>query len=114
MHPVPCNHCGSNFMRPTLDPEAPRLCNNCMVREEKRNPTKKENMDTTVEILIKCPRETQIEIEEYCINQGIDFTKYFLQLHQASKNVSINDATVVTREMFEDAPATAKKKSSKK
>lgn len=86
MHPIPCNHCGNNFMRPTLDPEAPRLCNNCTIREEKRNPKKAETM-STVDILIKCSREEQIEIEEICINQGIDFSRYFLELHHGSQAV---------------------------
>lgn len=38
-----------------------------------------------IEILIKCPRDIQIEIEEYCINQGVDFSKYFLKLHDIYK-----------------------------
>ena len=80
MPPIPCAHCGNNFMRQTLDPEAPKLCNNCTVREEKRNPTKVNTMDT-VDILITCPKQVQINIEEYCINEGIDFSKYFLGLH---------------------------------
>lgn len=85
MPPIPCAHCGGNFMRTTTDPEAPKLCNNCLLREEKRNPRKEEIMQDIVEILIKCPRDTQIEIEEYCINQGMDFTKYFLSLHETFK-----------------------------
>lgn len=85
MPPIPCGHCGNNFMRPTLDPEAPKLCNNCLVREEKRNPQGKVKMETTVGILINCPKDTQIEIEELCINQGIDFSRYFLELHYGSQ-----------------------------
>lgn len=80
MPPIPCAHCGNNFMRTTLDPEAPKLCNNCSVKEEKRNPKPKEKM-STIDILIKCPREVQIEIEEYCITHGMDFNRYFLELH---------------------------------
>ena len=45
-------------MRPTPDPEAPKLCNNCLVREEKRNPTKKETMEQTIDIKITCPIST--------------------------------------------------------
>lgn len=86
MPPIPCSHCGGNFMRTTTDPESPKLCNNCLVREEKRNPRKEEVMDT-VDILIRCPREDQIEIEELCINQGIDFSRYFLELHYGSQAV---------------------------
>ena len=86
MPPIPCAHCGVNFMRVNLDPEAPRLCNNCLLREEKRvNQKKKDNM-STIDIVITCPREEQIKIEEYCINHGMDFTRYFLELHYASQH----------------------------
>lgn len=85
MPPIPCAHCGVNFMRTTTDPEAPKLCNNCLFREEQRNPKERDKMKT-VEILIKCPQETQIEIEELCINQGINFSRYFLELHYASQS----------------------------
>lgn len=80
MQPIPCAHCGYNFMRQTRDPEAPKLCNSCVLKEEKRSPTKKESMKT-IEIVIKCPVEIQADIEEYCINKGMDFSKYFLSLH---------------------------------
>ena len=85
MHPIPCAHCGVNFMRPLPDAEAPKLCNNCLVRQQLANPRKEEVMSDTVEILIKCPRQDQIEIEEICINQGIDFSRYFLELHYGSQ-----------------------------
>lgn len=39
----------------------------------------------TVGILIQAPKEVQIEIEEYCIANGKDFTKYFLELHERRK-----------------------------
>jgi len=81
MPPIPCAHCGHNFMRPTNDPEAPKLCHNCSIREDKRT-NKGENKMSNVDILITCPRDLQIEIEEHCINQGVDFTKYFLGLHR--------------------------------
>lgn len=80
MQPIPCAHCGNNFMRHTLDPEAPKLCNNCIVKENLRNPKKEKPMQT-VDVLIKCPPQVQAEIEEHCITVGIDFTKYFLNLH---------------------------------
>ena len=80
MHPIPCSHCGNNFMRPTLDPEAPKLCNNCLIREQRRNPEKM-NTTETIDVIVTCPRQVQINIEEHCINQGIDFSKYFLGLH---------------------------------
>jgi hypothetical protein len=87
MNPIPCAHCGNNFMRPTIDPEAPKLCNNCLIREEKRNPPKKENMEQTIDIKIKCPISVHNYIEEYCLNNGIDLTKYFLSLHESFKQV---------------------------
>ena len=80
MQPIPCAHCGFNFMRQTIDPEAPKLCHNCALREERRSPTKKETMKT-IDVVIKLPVGIQAEIEEYCINQGMDFSKYFLSLH---------------------------------
>ena len=85
MPPIPCGHCGGNFMRPTIDPEAPKLCNNCLIREEKRQIVKEDTM-SRVDILIKCSQQDQIEIEEYCINEGIDFSRYFLELHYANQN----------------------------
>ena len=85
MPPIPCAHCGVNFMRANLDPEALKLCNNCIVREEKRTNFKKEDKMSTIDIVIKCPREDQIKIEEFCINHGMDFTRYFLELHYASE-----------------------------
>lgn len=83
MQPVPCNHCGYNFMRRDLTPDAPRLCNGCEVRENQRNP-KGKKMDT-IGILIQCPKDEHIVIEELCINQGIDLTRYFLELHYGSQ-----------------------------
>ena len=79
MHPIPCNHCGYNYMRQTTDPEAPRLCNSCAIREEKRAPTKKDHMQT-IDIMIKCPVQIHAKIEEYCICKGISLSQYFLGL----------------------------------
>ncbi len=83
MQPVSCNHCGYNYMRHNLDPNTPRLCNSCEVRENQRNPKGNNKMDT-VDILIKFPRDEQIEVEEFCINHGIDYSHYFLELHQVN------------------------------
>ena len=83
MQPVPCNHCGYNFMRKNLDPDAPKLCNSCEVRENIRNP--QGNKMDTIGILIQCPKDEHIIIEELCINEGIDLTRYFLDLHHASQ-----------------------------
>ena len=111
MPPIPCNHCGNNFMRHTLDIEAPRLCNNCSVREEKRNPTQTETM-TTVDILIKCPRQDQIDIEEICINQGINFSRYFLELHYGSQS-AVAAIKECQKEMKEECENTVPKHNQK-
>lgn len=113
MHPVPCNHCGNNFMRPTLDPEAPRLCNNCTIREEKRNPKQVNTMET-VDILITCPRQVQINIEEYCINQGIDFSKYFLGLHYEKVGKEVSEEFLKEEVKEEEAPPKHNQKGKKK
>jgi len=82
MNPIPCAHCGANFMRQTLDPESPKLCNNCSIREENRNHKKGNEMENQIiDILIKCPKEKYAEIEEICISNGHDVTKYFMNLH---------------------------------
>jgi hypothetical protein len=81
MQPIPCNHCGFNFMRQTTDPEAPKLCNSCALREEKRSPTKKDNMEKVITIQIQFPIKIHNEIEEYCINQGISLSQYFIDMH---------------------------------
>jgi hypothetical protein len=70
-------------MRATPDDER-KLCNSCLLREEKRTITKEDKMSGTIDILIKCPIEEQRKIEEICMNQGIDFTKYFLDLHRVN------------------------------
>lgn len=41
-------------------------------------------METT-NILITCSLQDQIDIEEYCINAGLDFSEYFMNLHEKSK-----------------------------
>jgi hypothetical protein len=69
-------------MRQTIDPEAARLCPSCKLREEKRSPKKKEVMKT-IDIVIKCPPDIHAVIEEWCMNNGMDFTKYFLELHES-------------------------------
>ena len=85
MQPVPCIHCGYNYMRRTTEPDVVRLCNSCEVRENQRNP-KGENKMQTIDILIKVPQKEYIDIEEYCINNGIDSIKYFLSLHNDFKS----------------------------
>lgn len=79
--PIPCAHCGFNFMRHTLDENVPKLCNNCMLKEEKNKP-KGERPMSKANILIVCDREDQIQIEEICTNQGITLSQYFMDLHK--------------------------------
>lgn len=80
MPPAPCAHCGVNFMNPSTDPLAPKLCNNCMIKEDRRTP-RMADKEETIDILIKCPKRIQNEIEEECIANGISFGEYFLNLH---------------------------------
>ena len=90
MAPKPCNHCGNNFMIDKNDPACPTLCTSCILQEKNRAKNKGNQMENdTIGILIQCPRATQIEIEEICINQGVDFSKYLLGLHNASKNITL-------------------------
>lgn len=69
-------------MRQTTDPEAIRLCNGCAEREKQRKVEVTKD-DNTIGLLVKCPKKTYKEIEEYCVNNGLDFTKYFLSLHES-------------------------------
>lgn len=82
MNPVPCAHCGYNYMRHNNEPEALRLCNSCDVREQKRNPPGEKKMDT-IDILVKCPKNVYTEIEEICINSGTNPSDYLINLHYA-------------------------------
>lgn len=90
MAPRPCNHCGNNFMIDCNDPSCPTLCNSCILQDKNRSKNKANNMENdTIGILIQCPRATQIEIEEICINIGVDFSKYLLDLHRNSLLIKI-------------------------
>ena len=102
MNPIPCNHCGYNFMRKTLDPEAPRLCDACQLTENRR--TKKTESDmTTVDILVKCPQDIYKKLEEHCMTNGVSILEYFTkklenhflsdhqQTPEAIDNEQIND-----------------------
>jgi hypothetical protein len=96
MPPIPCAHCGVNYMRHTNDPNDPKLCNNCVVREERRAPKMKEKLET-IDVLIKCPKHVYTEIEEICINTGINATKYFLHLH-STNGPKVKNPVVLERE----------------
>lgn len=105
MNPIPCMNCGINFMRQDINPEAPRLCNNC------KKPKVKNMSD--IQIIIECDRQTQIEIEEICINKGINFSQYFIDLHKNHKFCSKNSDPEVTTSVVESAPDFKKSESDK-
>lgn len=81
--PIPCAHCGTNFMRRSIDPDAPKLCNNCEVKELNKKQSKGETKMESVKLLIECPRKSQIEIEEHCTRQGLSISTYLIGLHDA-------------------------------
>jgi hypothetical protein len=75
MNPVPCRNCGYNFMRTTEEIRKDfRHCHNCKKKEDKPM--------GEVQILVKCPQKIHAEIEEICINKGIDFSEYFISMHK--------------------------------
>ncbi len=102
-------------MRQTNDPEAQKLCHSCALREEIRSPTKKDKVKT-IDIVIRCPVLIQAEIEEHCMNEGIDFSKYFISLHQTAMDTKKINKEVdevkkqVNKEMFEPPKPKGKKK----
>lgn len=87
MPPIPCAHCGFNFMRVDLNPDKQPLCNNCLIKEELRSPPKEKNMEY-IEIKIQIPLEEHKEIEEICINEGISFSSYFLSLYHSLQDLA--------------------------
>lgn len=102
-------------MRPTLDPDAPKLCNNCLVREEKRT-KKMENTEKEIHIQISCSLKTHNEIEELCINRGITLSKYFISLHEDSKKVENepHNKIEISQEEKDFGEKTTKRKYNKK
>lgn len=79
MPPIPCAHCGNNFMKADLNPDSHKLCNNCFLRQELRTNKKGKTMDT-IDILIKVPSKIYAIIEEKCMSNGMDCSQYFLSL----------------------------------
>lgn len=79
--PIPCAHCGINFMRRDLALDAPKICNSCIQKEKKRKTKGTVKMDE-MKITIGCSQEEHAKIEEICINQGINYTDYFMNLHK--------------------------------
>lgn len=80
MPPIPCAHCGNNFMRQDIDPEAEKLCNTCTLRKPKQ--ITKKNMENNFTISFEIPRDIYIQVEEKCTNEGCSFADYFLTLHK--------------------------------
>lgn len=112
MTPVPCHHCGYNFMRSSMNPEEPRLCNSCMVRENLRNVDKVKKMeDKIVHIVIECPLDIHKKIEEYCLSNGKSYSQYFLELHHLN---SIAYGWVEEKFSSDDIPSQETKKGKKK
>lgn len=94
-HPTVCNWCGHQYMPHTIDPNAPKLCNNCINRQP--NTTKKRDTfmsDETVIILINCPKKAHEDIEEFCMRNGVDLTTFFMNLY----NNSFSKTKVVEQE----------------
>lgn len=95
MPPIPCAHCAKHFMRHDLNALTPKLCNSCKDKEEKRNPKKEDPMTAnSISILIHVPQEVQADIEEYCINNAVDFSQYFLALYNKNKEPVSDSCTV--------------------
>lgn len=110
MQPTPCAHCAMNFMQHTIGPDMPKLCNNCLEREKLRNPKKDNEMsENIISLLIECPAEVHKEIEEYCMNNGMSLSAYFLSIHQAFK-----DSCEIPSEEIADDSVSEKKTTSKK
>lgn len=85
--PIPCAHCGVNFMRRDLHIDAPKICNNCILKDQIRNPKKEVKVDK-IQVVLEVDQKTHAEIEEICINKGMTFSEYFLNLHD-SENIKV-------------------------
>lgn len=77
MSPTVCMYCGLNFMK-KFDED--NVCNNCCRRFTPANVTPSIPTKRTVKAQIEMPDEIYKKIEEYCINEGISFSTYFLGL----------------------------------
>lgn len=79
MTPIPCIYCGINFMKRV---EEDRVCNNCSLRFSKVNVSQSPSISnkSTVKAQIEMPDQLYKQIEEYCINEGISLSTYFLGL----------------------------------
>jgi hypothetical protein len=83
MSPRPCGRCGLNFMPTGTGDNIGRLCNSCLHKIERKKTKKTEESPmTNVQLKVDLPREVHIEMEEICINKGINFSQYVIKLHQ--------------------------------
>lgn len=84
MLPKPCGDCGINFMSVAGE----KLCHTCLrkAKEREEKYLKEIKVMDSIKIVIECDAKTQAEIEEICINEGISFSKYFLNLHELNIN----------------------------
>lgn len=76
MSPTVCIYCGINFMK-KFDED--KVCNNCCRRFTPTN-VRVTSVKRTVKAQIEIPEDLYKKIEEYCINEGISLSTYFLGL----------------------------------
>jgi hypothetical protein len=88
------------------DVSALRLCNSCLLRENTRTKKPKENNMDEVKIVITMPRKLQMQIEEFCINQGIDFSKFFIDRCGLAEEA--NNENAIIDEEDQDSARTVK------
>jgi hypothetical protein len=92
-------------MRKTIDPEAPKICDACKIRDDDRKKGEKKVSNKT-KILIECDPHTQAEVEEYCMIIGKNFSEYFLDLHEKRKiselSIMLNNPTYQSTELLEN------------
>ena len=113
MSPIPCAHCGTNFMRRDLDPEAAKICNNCSIRDQARISNQGKKDMSKVQLLIEVDRPTQIEIEEICLNEGVSLSEYVLNLHLKSKSATYPDAKAIFDKRDDETKEPEKQKKGK-
>lgn len=72
--PTPCAWCGVNFMIHRNK----KLCNSCELKENAKKGVK---TVSKINVVIELESSVHAKIEEICMNLGMDFTEYFLMLH---------------------------------
>ena len=78
MAPIPCAHCGVNFMPHDPDSDTIKICNNCTIKDRmrsKKEPPGKQKMQITVQF----SKENVGKIEEYCLSENMSFEELFLK-----------------------------------